>query len=351
MTAQHRETGSRRPTISDVARLAGVSKMTVSRVVRGSPHVSAVTRAKVLRAVEELDYYPSSTARALTGKLTGNVALVTGHAPRFDDFFNYVARAAERSLAKRGYSLILVMQPISEGELPVVVREQKVDGLLLGGPEVRPSLTDLLRKRGVPFVMIADCGRDIAASSVCAADYEGAYKAVRHLVKLGHRRIGFVGTREAYYHVSERYRGYLEALREADIAPQSEWHAKADYTIEDGCRATRDLLAKSERPTAVFYSGDLLAIGGLMAAEREGFSVPGDFSVVGFDDVLSASVTSPPLTTVRVDKERIGQTAVQLLFRLMENPNDVATVYVPTELIVRGSTAPLGKAVQEPEAV
>ncbi|NOZ55193.1 MAG: substrate-binding domain-containing protein, partial [Calditrichaeota bacterium] len=121
--------------------------------------------------------------------------------------------------------------------------------------------------------------------------------------------------------------------------------------IEDGCRATRDLLAKSERPTAVFYSGDLLAIGGLMAAEREGLSVPGDFSVVGFDDILSASVTSPPLTTVRVDKERIGQTAVELLFRLMEDPNDVATVYVPTELIVRGSTARIGKAVQEPEAV
>ncbi len=346
MSTEH-EGGRRRPTISDVARRAGVSKMTVSRVVRGSPHVSASTRARVLRAVEELDYYPSSTARALTGKRTGNVALVAGHAPRFDDFFNYVARAAERRLAERGYSLILVMQPIREGELPVVVREQKVDGLLLGGPEVRPSLTELLRKRGVPFVMIADCGRDIPASSVCAADYEGAYEAVRYLTSLGHRRVGFVGTREEYYHVAERYRGYVDALRDAGVEPRNEWRARADYTIEDGCRATRTLLNLPERPTAVFYSGDLLAIGGIMAAEQEGLSVPGDLSIIGFDDILSASVTSPPLTTVRVDKERIGQTAVDLLFRLMKDPSDVDTVHVPTELIVRRSTDRIEEAVEE----
>lgn len=329
---------SRFATIADVARRAGVSKMTVSRVIRGSPDVREETRARVLQAIEELQYVPSFSARALANHRTTNVALVVGHAPRFDDFFNYVAKAAELELAKRGYNLILAMQQLEqEQELPMFVRQRKVDGLLLGGPEIRYSLIQSLLDAETPCVLLANRLDDLPVSTVCADDFGGAFAAVHHLLSLGHERIGFVATRTTYYHVCQRYRGYLAALGTAGVRPKAEWTVEVGYSQNEGRKATHQLLSLPERPTAIFYSGDLLAFGGMVAAREAGVSIPDDLAVVGFDDIRTASVMHPALTTVRVDKEEMGRQAIRILFEAMEGSDRVQHVTVPTELVVRES--------------
>ncbi|MDZ7374041.1 MAG: LacI family transcriptional regulator [candidate division KSB1 bacterium] len=325
-------------TIEDVARRAGVSKMTVSRVIRGHASVRAETRERVLRAIEELDYFPNSTARALVNDVTTNVGLVVGHPPRFDDFFNYVAKGAELELARRGYSLILVMQQLDEGDLPMVVRQRKVDGLLLGGPEIRQTLIESLQAKHIPCVLLANRVDYPPVPSVCADDFGGAMAAVQHLVSLGHERIAFVGTRRTFYHVQERFRGYAVALKMAGLPVRPEWCVEVAYSQEEGRSASRELLEKPDRPTAIFYSGDLLALGGIEAARDLGLSVPGDVAVVGFDDIQTAALLDPPLTTVRVDKEEMGRLAVELLFEAMENPSaQPRAVKIPTELVIRRS--------------
>ncbi len=329
--------GSRFATIADVARRAGVSKMTVSRVIRGSPNVSALTREKVLRAIEELEYYPSFSARALANDVTTNVALLVGHPPRFDDFFNYVAKGAELELARRGYNLILSMQPLEGGDLPMVVRQRKVDGLLLGGPEIDQSLIESLLRREVPCVLLANRYEHLPITSVCADDFGGTMAAVQHLISLGHDKVGFIGTRRVYYHIRERFRGYCAALATAGLEVRPEWTAEVGYSQEEGRLATLTMLERYDSPTAIFYSGDLLAYGGVQAARQAGLSVPQDLAVVGFDDVRTAAVMDPPLTTVRVDKEEMGRLAVGLLFRAMEGEELPRTVKVPTELVVRES--------------
>lgn len=328
----------RYPTMEDVARRAGVSKMTVSRVIRGIPFVSAETRERVLRAIEELEYYPNSTARALANDVTTNVALLVGHPPRFDDFFNYVAKGAELELARRGYSLILAMQQLEEGDLPMVVRQRKVDGLLLGGPEIRQSLIESLLANALPCVLLANRVSHPPVPSVCADDFGGSLAAVQHLISLGHERIAFVGTRRTFYHVRERFRGYVTALESAGLRVRPEWCIEVAYSQEEGRRASLELLGQSDRPSAVFYSGDLLALGGMEAARELGMSVPGDVAMVGFDDIRSAALLDPPLTTVRVDKEEMGRVAVELLFETISRPDaEPRQVTIPTELIIRKS--------------
>ena len=325
-------------TMSDVARLAGVSSMTVSRVINNSPNVKPETREWVQVAIKELDYHPSSSARALSKNITGNLGLLVGHRPRFDDFFNYVARAIEEEARSKDYSLIISMQPLEPGALPMMVRQRKVDGIIAGGPEIAAETLMAMQDRRLPIVLVANCIDLNPFNSVVADDAGGAEMAVTHLIGLGYKRIAFICGNIGYYCIAHRLSGYRLAHQKHNLQIDQSLIIEGEYNRAEGRRHVATLLSMRPPPTAAFCSGDLLAIGLMEGLRAHGLKVPEDFAVVGFDDLDSANVIQPPLTTVHVDKEAMGRLAVRKFFEILQQPDiEPEKIIVPTRLIVRGS--------------
>ena len=325
-------------TMYDVAKLAKVSSMTVSRVVNNSLKIKPETRERVLEAIKELDYYPSSSARALSKNKTCNLGLLVGRRPRFDDFFNYVARAIEEEAQTKDYSLIVSMQPIELGALPMMVRQRKVDGIIAGGPEISAQTLMAIQARRMPTVLVANFIDMNPFSSVVADDIGGAERAVSHLIGLGHKRIAFISSNLNDYCIAQRLYGYFRAHQKHNLQFDQRLVIEGEYSRAEGRRHVAALLSTRPAPTASFCSGDLLAIGLIEGLRHHGLRVPADFAVVGFDDLDSAHVTQPPLTTVHVDKEAMGRLAVRKFFEILKQPDvEPAKVVVPTQLVVRGS--------------
>ena len=326
------------PKMSDVARLAGVSSMTVSRVLSNNANVRPKTRERVLKAVKALDYYPSASARALSRQVTGNLGLMVGHKPRFDEFFNYVVRAIEEESYRHEYSLIISMQALKPGTLPMMVRQRKVDGIIAGGPEISLETLLAIENKAIPIVLIANCFESHPFHHGVADDYTGAYTAVEHLIQLGHQQIAFVGGNLKNYCIAKRFNGYRETLQKANLQFDQRVIFEGDYSREAGKIHAGEILALRPRPTAAFCSGALLAMGLMQGLQENGLTIPRDFAIVGFDDINSASLCRPPLTTVAIDKKAIGQLAAQKLFQLIKSPSlKPAKIVVSTNLVIRGS--------------
>jgi len=328
--------GVMRATIYTVAERAGVSIATVSRVLNDSPRVKQETRARVLRAVRELGYQPSSPARSLALKSTGTIALLFPEIA--GPFFGELIRGIETQARRCRYHLLIYgmhREALDNPLLPFLAT--KVDGMILGG-HCDDACVLGLRERGVPCVLLGRRMEGVTADSIQTDSYEGAYEAVVHLIQHGYRRIAFIGGPETSAHSRARLRAYRRALADHGRPADARWVVSADYSEPGGQRAMEALLALSPPPRAVFAANDQMAIGAFDAARGRGLTIPDDVAIVGFDDIPVAAYVHPALTTVRQNIGEWGERAVQLLVRRIEDPAArVENVMLPTRLVVRQS--------------
>lgn len=330
----------------DVAALAGVGVMTVSRVVNGRGGVSSERAARVWQAIEKLDYRHNVTARhlRLTGQPTATIGVLLEDVA--NPFAAELLRAVENVVGEQD-CLVLCASSDSdaarEQALLVAFCARRVDGLIIMpcGPDHRYLLPEL--RRGTQVVFADRPAPTVAADTVLSDNFGGALRAVKHLLDLGHTRIGFLGDLRRIYTAAERYRGYLEALRQHGIEPDERLIRRDTHSPQLAEEGTYDLLRSENAPTAIFTAQNLLTIGARMALQA--LHAERTVAQVGFDDVPLGVLLDPGITVIAQDLPALGTLAGQMLLHRIRNPDGAPeTVQVPTRLLARGSgeIAPAG---------
>jgi len=335
-------------TISDVARRAGVSAMTVSRVINGSRHTSPATRARVEQAIADLGYVPNAVARHLRSKRSKTMALILTDIS--NPFFTRVARGVEDVAGERGFGVLFCNTDESEKEeltYVAMLLERQIDGVMLVPATSTPRSLRLLRDRHVPVVVL-DRRVDAPNVDVVRSDSEsGAHLLVRHLIELGHRRIAaLVGPREVSTSI-DRVAGYRRALAEAGLRTEPELIRYGGYQEAAGAAMARQVLELRRAPSAVFAGNNFIAAGILMTLRTAGVRVPDDMSVVAFDDLPSAWLSDPFLTTAVQPAYELGRRAAELLLDRLEGDAEQPgrSVVLPVEILVRRSSGPPASVV------
>ena len=318
----------RPPTSTQVARQAGVSRTTVSFVLNGvrNQGISDSTRAKVLAVAREMGYQPNAAARSLASGTTGTVAMVIPKAAHLyvDAFLAQLVATLNEECHKFGLKL-LIESTDDEGREPDgflnLVRGRSIDGLII--PNQRTSEHEhirLLQEAGVPLVYFSSTPDDPNSRQTVGSDTRlAALIAVNHLIALGYREIAFVSfAKPEYDSVNDREVGWRQALQKAGITPDPSWVEYADISAQSGYEATRRLLARRVKFSALFAGNDTIAFGAMRALNEAGLRIPQDVAVVGFDDIPMAPFASPPLTTMRSDPIGLGRVAMQKLLAQMD---------------------------------
>jgi LacI family transcriptional regulator len=327
--------------IRDVAKAAGVSVATVSKVLNGYTTVNKQTKERVLEFVKEMQFQPNSAARSLVGRrsMTLGIFLTTGIA---HPFFTQILSGMEQSLKLKGYDLIYLTQLSWNKEYSFVrhCQSRNVEGVIVFGFQPDDMDFSELIESGIPALFI-DLDVQKGRAGYISSDNQTAVEhAVRYLTELNHRAISFLSGTEGSYVSRLRLEGYRNGLAEAGINYHEDYVVYSDFTRETGYRVMQQLLALSEPPTSVICCSDMSAVGAMEAIRDAGLSVPGDISVIGFDDIELASYVHPALTTIRQDMNTIGKKAIELLDELITNENlQPPVAIVPTELIIRDSCA------------
>ncbi|MFJ9520454.1 LacI family DNA-binding transcriptional regulator [Kitasatospora sp. NPDC101801] len=335
--------GSARPTLEEVAALAGVGRGTVSRVVNGSPRVSEKAREAVNAAIAELGYVPNRAARTLVTSRTDSIALVVPEAetrlfsePYFSDIISGVS--AELAETDMQLLLILVRNQRERERLSAYLTAQRVDGVLLVSVHQDDPLPSLLESLEIPSVLAGRRGDLEPLSYVHADNAGGARMAVRHLLRRGCAQVATITGPLDMEGARARLSGYRQALEEAGRPYQEELVGPGDFTEEGGRVAMRELLERRPGLDAVFCASDVMAAGALQVLRAAGRRVPDDVAVIGFDDSIVARHTDPPLTSVRQPIEEMGRTMARLLLEeIAEQGRARRQVVLATELVVRES--------------
>ena len=331
----------RRPTIIDVAREAGVSKSTVSRVISGDGSlVREETRNKVLKAIRQLGYERNAIAGSLRTNRTCTVILIIPDIT--NPFWPEVARGVQDGLEEHGYAVVLANSDWDarrERDFLARARSNRFDGIIINPAAVtNGELVD----GGIPAVIVG-LGTEYPDFDMVGSDsYGGTTLAMEHLFDLGHRRIGLISGISRRSSSASRANSYLDYLRQHYVPAEDDLIVKCPYGEDAGHQGMTQLLSLSRPPTAVFAANDILALGALLAAHDAGLRVPDDISIVGMDDIHAVSVTTPPLTTVAKQKSESGRQAAAFLLERMgaEAPDGPRQLAFRCRLITRGSTAP-----------
>ena len=327
----------------DVARLAGVSHQTVSRVLNDHPSVRPETRSKVQAAISELGYRRNSAARALVTARSRTVGLLAASTSRSGPVSTLVA-VEEASRAAGMYVSVVGLSVYDAGSVRAALDhflDQGVEGIIAIAPVRDAVQAASAVALDLPVVVIAPTMADGRSLHVAVDQRHGARAAVRHLLELGHTSVAHVAGPPAWLDAVEREAGWRDELASAGRAPGP--LLPGDWTAAGGYRAGRRLLAEPG-PTAVFAANDLTALGLVRAVTEGGLRVPEDLSVVGFDDIEVAAYARPPLTTVRQDFAALGRMAVQLLLGRLADEEQTATTLLAPDLVRRASVAPPGGA-------
>jgi len=336
----------RRVTLADVAKLAGVSPKTVSRVINGEKYVAYETAERVRRALAQVQYVPNSPARSLSRGRAGMIGLGIG----WEMSSAFAGRLVDEILecaSKAGYGLMLFTNTAADVERLVgSYKGGQIDGVILGSiPGEEPVVIERLKSCGLPYVVIhpSDVSFHAHTSIVRVNDAQGVHKATQYLLHLGHRAVAFIGAKRNAVWARDRLEGYKQALAEAGVEVNPKWlYLSPDLPLRVGFQGGMEMLTRAPEVTALVCATDEIAIGALSAAWQYGKHVPEDLSVVGFDDIPVASVVTPPLTTVRQPFEVLAQTAFDLLLeRLGNSAAEPQSVVLPTELVVRESCRPV----------
>lgn len=324
--------------IREIAKRAGVSTATVSRVVNGTAPVAPRTEQRVRKAIDRLGYYPNSHARTLGSGKSQMYGLIISDIT--NPFFPEVVKHFEQIAVEHGQEVLIANTSYQPERMQVCIRrmlERKVDGVAIMTSEMDAELIETLNDRGIPIVFLdtGDVGPHISNILI---DYDhGVDLAVDHLVSLGHRRIAFVSGPPSLASARTRHKAFLAALRRNGLKGSDEFIGVGNHRIDGGQAAMMGMLGLAVRPTAVLASNDLTAIGIVRAIHAAGLRVPEDISVIGFDDIELSSFLEPPLTTIRVSRAEIGTRAFMALY---SGDKDRGTVYkIPTELVLRSSTS------------
>jgi LacI family transcriptional regulator len=332
-----------------VARAAGVSVATVSRVLNGKGPVRAATRDRVLAAVASLGYVPHSAARSLSTRRTGAIGVLLPD--MHGEFFSELVRGLDLAARAAGYHLLVSGSHSDPVEARDVLQalHGRVDGLVL----MTAGMAGTWLPRGalarVPVVLLNDDGEGAGHESLRIDNRLGARLAVEHLIGLGHREIAMIAGPPANSDARERLQGYREALRARGIDPQAKLELPGDFTEEGGAAAGAALAGMLPMPTAVFAANDATAIGCLAALRERGVRVPEDLSLVGFDDIPIARYLSPALTTVHVPIAELGRRAMSRLLDLIAHGHGapVDHAVIAPSLAIRASAAESARGAQQ----
>ena len=326
-------------TSRDVAREAGVSVATVSRVLNNSGPVKEATRQRVREAAQQLRFTPNSTARSLSTRTTGTIGVLLPDL--HGEFFSELIRGIDQVAQRRGYHLLVSSAHNQPHQLESAVHAMRgrVDGLILMASGLAAATLEQTLPDHLPVgLMNAETDRtryDVVNIDNCG----GARAMTEHLLRLGHRDIRMIGGADPNRDALERIRGFHLALAVAGIPRPDDWVEPGDFSEASGARAARKLLSEPVPPTAIFAANDSMAVGALSAVRAAGLSVPADVAVVGFDDIPIAAFSDPPLTTVRVSIARVSELLTERLFTSIRagNANAHTQETVSTELVIRRS--------------
>ena len=331
----------KRPTIIDVARLAGVSKATVARVISGDEAlVRPQTRDRVMDAAAKLGYERNAIAGSLRTDQTFMVALAIPDIT--NPFWPEVARGVQDTIESNGYATVMVNSDWSaerEQNYLGLVRRNRFDGLIINPATVSNAE---LRQLNIPVVILGSGDHHPDFDAVGSASEQGALEALDYLYELGHRRIGLIAGRSQRNYGRSRYQSYLLFHARRQLPLQDDLVVDANFSDEGGFQAMLKLLRLAIPPTAIFTANDILAIGALKAAKHAGLRVPEDISIVGMDDIYAGATTFPPLTTVAKQKYETGVSAAKMLLERMANSasEQPRRMKLPCTLVKRGTTAP-----------
>jgi LacI family transcriptional regulator len=329
--------------MKDVAREAGVSINTVSRALNGKPDVNEDTKKRILQIADRLNYVPNFLAKGLVTKNTRTIGVIVSD--NANPVFARMIKGVEDYARSRGYNIILSNTDEKyerEEEAVRLLREKQVDGLVITLTPAQKKRTDILelKRSGVPFILLNRHMDDIMTDYVINDNVYGAYLAVSHLVKLGHKRVGYISGPSQISSAQERLEGYKKALFENNIEFDNSLVKESNLKMEDGYRLIKEFLELENRPTAVFTYSDLLAIGALKALKEAKLKVPKDIALVGYDDIEFSSLLEVPLTTVHQPKYRIGEEGAKIIINRIEKKDSegLQRIVLKPELVIREST-------------
>jgi LacI family transcriptional regulator len=336
-------------TIRDVAKLADVSPITVSRVMNNARGVNPTTRERVQKAIKALDYVPNTLAKSLRSKKTHTIALVVSDIT--NPFWTTIARGVEDSAAQAGLHVVLCNtdeNPDREANYINILLQQRVDGIIIAPTTNDRRRLYALKRQKVPCVVIDRKVPGFKADTVLSNNQGGAYQLTRHLLGLGHRRIAMITGPTFVSTTEDRVEGYRQALRERGIHEEQHLVKASDFKQEGGYQSVKALLATEPRPTAIFAANNFMAIGALSALREAGLRVPQDMALVCFDDIPQASLIYPFLTVSAQCAYDMGAMSAQLLIERVNGSKrrKVREIELETKLIVRESC---GQGLSEAE--
>jgi LacI family transcriptional regulator len=334
-------------TISDVAKRAGVSTMTVSRVINSSGYIAQETQERVEKAIAELGFVPNALARSLRFKQTKTIALVLTDIT--NPFFTTLARGVEDAASENGFTVMFTNTDESsdeEAENLNILLQKQVDGVLLVPAGSSNESVTYLQERSIPVVVLDRRVPDVKVDTVCSDSVPGAYQVTRHLIDLGHRSIAIISGPLHISTSADRAEGFRSAMQEAGLPIDSRWVQHGHFTQDSGYEMVKALLPLQPRPTAILAANNFIAIGAYAALRAAGLRIPEDISLVTFDDLPAKLMLEPFLTTVDQAAYEMGYQATQLLLTHLngETLAEPRVIVLPTQLIIRSSS---GKAPLE----
>lgn len=330
--------------IRDIAQKAGVSISTVSKSLNDTGKVSEATRKRIRKIAAKLNYQPNAFARGLASYGNDNIGFVIDRAPDHlfsNPFYSLILEGIEGELVKSGFNLLISAHvcTIPAAPLPKFVSSAIVGGVIIAG-NVDPTFLQRLRKTRIPAVLVDNHLNDAKFDTVNTDNLNGAIEMMNLLLSLGHREIGFLLGNNRHTSVQSRYRAYRTMLRRNKLLIRQQWIAKGDVTSEGGYHAMQQIYKNGKLPTAVFASNDAMALGAMKFLRESGLHIPRQISISGYDDIFPAEHANPSLTTVRVEKIRMGEITARRLIARLQNPSlPIEENVVPNKVIVRESTS------------
>lgn len=332
-------------TIKDVAKLANVSISTVSRVLNNSGYTSEETKKKVFQAIEKLKFQKNMVAAAMIKKQTSTFGLIIPDIKNI--FYADLTRAVEDTANKNGFNVILCNTDNDlnkEREYINFLLQKGIDGIIFSTPEIQDeNIKEVVRNRpDLPIIIIGSDVSGVKVDKVLVDNFEGSYTATKHLLELGHKRIGFIAGQLDSYATIERRKGFEQALNDYEIILDRNYIMLEAFKIQSGYKKGKEMLCKKDRPTAIFAGNDAIAVGIYKAARELKIRIPEELSVIGFDDSQFAEIVYPGLTTIRTPITEMGKKAVELAIEVAKKTrNFKETITFQSSIIQRESTCKL----------
>ncbi len=333
----------RKPTIRDVAKKAGLSLSTISLVLNNKGYVSESNKQKILSIIKDLDYHPQRSARGLASQLSGNIGfiLTEDHFSQSEPFYTRIFLGTEFEARKHNYYILLTTVGKNVKETPEIPRfllEHNVDGVIIAG-KIGSSWIDYISNKHIPFLLVDYVAPRV--SNITIDNRAGAELVVQHFLKGGHKKIGFIGGDMKHPSIHERFMQYQNELLTAGITPSQQWYYtdQPTTTSSSGYEAAKKIFSGNDNtPTAIFAANDAMAIGCIQYLKENGYRIPADIAIAGFDNIEAGLHIEPRLTTVNVHREEMGSLAVRRIVEMVKEKSGVVTKTItPVELVVRDS--------------